>query len=237
MIIKKLNKENAIILCGHGSKDSDYKNEILGLKIKLEKNIRYDVFNCFIEINKPSIEDCLEEIIYKYKKVLFFPLLLFDGKHMISDIKEKINNLSQKFEKKIDIVNKVSLLKDVLPNIKDIITNSQYKEYDALITSCSFSKNKTVFNQLRNYTNKLSTSLNIQNKIFHFVGDEEVVLSQLKKLRIKNIILHPVFFFNGYLFKKNIRYFEKYFETMQIFPISHYDQIVQIISKKLIRSI
>ncbi len=237
MIIKKLNKENAIILCGHGSKDSDYKNEILGLKIKLEKNIRYDVLNCFIEINKPSIEDCLEEIIYKYKKILFFPLLLFDGKHMISDIKEKINNLSQKFEKKIDIVNKVSLLKDVLPNIKDIITNSQYKEYDALITSCSFSKNKTVFNQLRNYTNKLSTSLNIQNKIFHFVGDEEVVLSQLKKLRIKNIILHPVFFFNGYLFKKNIRYFEKYFKTMQIFPISHYDQIVQIISKKLIRSI
>ena len=90
MIIKKLNKENAIILCGHGSRDSDYKNEMLDLKIKLEKNIQHDVFNCFIEINEPSIEDCLEEIIYKYKKVLFFPLLLFDGKHMISDIKEKI---------------------------------------------------------------------------------------------------------------------------------------------------
>ena len=117
MIIKKLNKENAIILCGHGSRDSDYKNGMLGLKKKLVEHIQYDVFNCFIEINEPSIEDCLEEIIYKYKKVLFFPLLLFDGKHMISDIKEKINNLSQKFEKKIDIVNKVSLLKDVLPNI------------------------------------------------------------------------------------------------------------------------
>ena len=114
---------------------------------------------------------------------------------MIKDIKTKIKNLSQKFEKKIHIVTKVSLLKDVLPSIKDVITNSQYKEYDTLITSCSFSKNKTVFNQLQNYTNKLSTSLNIQNKIFHFVGDEEVVLSQLKKLRIKNIILHPVFFF------------------------------------------
>ena len=237
MIIKKLNKENAIILCGHGSRDSDYKNEMLDLKIKLEKNIQYDVFNCFIEINEPSIEDCLKEIVHRYKKILFFPLLLFDGKHMIRDIKTKINMLSQKFEKKIHIVTKVSLLKEVLPNIKDIIINSQYKEYNTLITSCSFSKKKTVFNQLRNYTNKLSTSLNIQNKIFHFVGDEEVVLSQLKKLRIKNIILHPVFFFNGYLFKKNIRYFEKYFETMQIFPISHYDQIVQIISKKLIRSI
>ena len=99
---------------------------------------------------------------------------------MVRDIKKKISNLSQKFEKKIHIVTKISLLKEVLPNIKDIIINSQYKEYDALITSCSFSKNKTVFNQLRNYTYKLSSTLNIQNKIFHFVGDEEVVLSQLK---------------------------------------------------------
>ena len=237
MIIKKLNKENAIILCGHGSRDSDYKNEMLGLKIKLEEHIRCDVFNCFIEINEPSIEDCLEEIIYNYQKILFFPLLLFDGKHMIKDIRTKINNLSQKFEKKIHIVTKISLIEEVLPNITDIITSSQYKEYDTLITSCSFSKNKTVINQLRNYTNKLSTNLNIQNKIFHFVGDEEVVLSQLKKLRIKNIILHPVFFFNGYLFKKNIRYFDKYFKTMQIFPIAHYDQIIQIISDKLIRNI
>ena len=237
MIIKKLNKENAIILCGHGSRDSDYKNEMLGLKIKLEENIPYDVFNCFIEINEPSIEACLDEIIHKYKKVLFFPLLLFDGKHMIKDIKKKINGLSEKFEKKIHIVTKVSLLKEVLPNIKKIIANSQYKEYDTLITSCSFSKNKTVFNQLQNYTNKLSTSLNIQNKIFHFVGDEDVVLTQLKKLRIKNVILHPVFFFNGYLFKKNIRCFEKYFKTLQVFPIAQYDPIIQIISNKLIRNI
>ena len=237
MIIKKLNKENAIILCGHGSRDSDYIKEMLGLKIKLEKQIQCEVFNCFIEINEPSIEDCLDEIMHKYKKVLFFPLLLFDGKHMIRDIKKKINNLSQKFEKKIHIVTKVSLLNEVLPKIKKIITNSQYKQYDTLITSCSFSKNKTVFNQLRNYTNKLSTSLNIQNKIFHFVGDEDMVLSQLKRLSIKNIILHPVFFFNGYLFKKNIRYFEKYFKTLQIFPIAHYDPIIQIISEKLIRNI
>ena len=237
MIIKKLNKENAIILCGHGSRDSDYKNGMLGLKKKLVEHIQYDVFNCFIEINEPSIEDCLEEIIYNYQKILFFPLLLFDGKHMIKDIRTKINNLSQKFEKKIHIVTKISLLEEVLPNITDIITSSQYKEYDTLITSCSFSKNKTVINQLRNYTNKLSTNLNIQNKIFHFVGDEEVVLSQLKKLRIKNIILHPVFFFNGYLFKKNIRYFDKYFKTLKIFPIAHYDPIIQIISDKLIRDI
>ena len=100
MIIRKLNKENAIILCGHGSRDSDYIKEMLGLKIKLEKQIQCEVFNCFIEINEPSIEDCLVEIIHKYKKILFFPLLLFDGKHMIKDIKKKINYLSKKFEKK-----------------------------------------------------------------------------------------------------------------------------------------
>ena len=115
MIIKKLNKENAIILCGHGSRDSDYKNDMLDLKIKLEKNIQYDVFNCFIEINEPSIEDCLDETIHKYKKIFFFPLLLFDGKHMIRDVKKRVNNFSQKFEKQIHIVTKLSLLKEVLP--------------------------------------------------------------------------------------------------------------------------
>ena len=62
------------------------------LKIKLEEHIPYDVFNCFIEINEPSIEDCLDEIIHKYKKIFFFPLLLFDGKHMIRDVKKKVNN-------------------------------------------------------------------------------------------------------------------------------------------------
>ena len=35
----------------------------------------------------------------------------------------------------------------------------------------------------------------------------------------------------------NIKYFEKYFKTMQIFPIAHYDPIIQIISDKLIRNI
>ena len=192
--MKKVNNEYAIILCGHGSRDSDHQDEMLNLKTKLEEKSHYDVFNCFIEINKPSIEDCIGDIVHRYKRILFFPLLLFDGKHMIKDIKEKINYLSKKFEKNIHLVSKVSLVREVLPNIQDIISKSKYEEYDTLITSCSFSKNKTVMNQLQNYTNKLSTNLNIQNKIFHFVGDERVVLSELKKLRIRNIILHPIFF-------------------------------------------
>ncbi len=237
MIIKKSNKEYAIILCGHGSRDFDYQNEMYNLKMKLEQQFRYDVFNCFIEINKPSVEDCISDIIYRYQKILFFPLLLFDGKHMIRDIREKINYVSGKFEKNIHLVDKISLIKEVLPNIQDVIAKSNIKEYDTLITSCSFSKNKTVMTQLQNYTNKLSTSLDIKNKIFHFVGDEGVVLSKLKHLHIKNIILHPIFFFNGFLFKKNVRYFEKYFKIMKIFPLSHYDPVIQIISQKLIRSI
>ena len=237
MIIKKLNSEHAIILCGHGSRDLDYKKELLNLGIKLQQKFQYDVFNCFIEINEPSIEECLNELVHKYKKILFFPLLLFDGKHMIKDIKKKINTLSQKFEKKVHLVSKVSLVREILPNIKDIITKSQYKEYDTLITSCSFSKNKTVLDQLKNYTNKLSESLNIKKTMFHFVGDEGIILSELKRFGIRNIILHPIFFFNGFLFKKNVRYFQENFNTMQIFPISHYDPIVNIISDKLIRNI
>ena len=70
MIIKKLNSEHAIILCGHGSRDLDYKKELLNLGIKLQQKFQYDVFNCFIEINEPSIEECLNEVVHKYKKIL-----------------------------------------------------------------------------------------------------------------------------------------------------------------------
>ena len=47
MIIKKLNKENAIILCGHGSRDSDYKNEMLDLKDKIRRKYSVRRFQLF----------------------------------------------------------------------------------------------------------------------------------------------------------------------------------------------
>ncbi len=236
MPTKKIIKDFALVVCGHGSRNSNYNKDLQKIKIKLEKKINHDVYDCFIEINKPSIEDCISKIINKYKKVFFFPLLLFEGKHMIEDVNNQIYNLSKKFEKEIHLIEKLSLVDDILPHIKTIIGNFNFSECEMLITSCSYSKSKKVISELEEYTEKLSFSLNIKKKLFHFVGNENKVLEQLDRYKVKKIIVHPVFFFNGFLYKKNTEIFSKSFKTLKLLPLSHYDEIIEAISLKLLRN-
>ena len=61
-----------------------------------EKVKNIDLFHCFIEINEPSIEICIKKNIKYYKKLYFFPLLIFEGKHMVEDINIKIKKISEK---------------------------------------------------------------------------------------------------------------------------------------------
>ena len=69
MIIKKLNRENAIILCGHGSRDSDYKNDMLDLKIKLEKIAISSQDLAAIPTIQPTAENVQETIKIKVKVI------------------------------------------------------------------------------------------------------------------------------------------------------------------------
>ena len=84
-------QQTAVIFCGHGSRNKEYKKSFLIFKNKIKKNLDgFDYFHCFIEVDEPSIDDCLSEVIKKkYKKVLFFPLLLFNGDHLEEDVKKK----------------------------------------------------------------------------------------------------------------------------------------------------
>ena len=52
------------------------------------------------------------------------------------------------------------------------------------------------------------------------------------------ILLHPVFFFDGFLYKKNIEKLSSINRLDKILPLSHYeDKVVTLISKKLIQSL
>ena len=58
--IKNKIEEQAIVLCGHGSRDSNYLKELIKFEDKLQKKLsKTKIFRCFIEINNPSIEECL----------------------------------------------------------------------------------------------------------------------------------------------------------------------------------
>lgn len=234
-----MTKDQAIILCGHGSRNSIHVKDFLDLKNKLKEKVKdIDLYHCFIEINEPSIEICIKENIKHYKKLYFFPLLLFEGKHLVEDINRKVKKISEKENARILIINKLSLINDILPMFINIIKKFHSNGYDFFITSCSYSKKDKVIDELKSYTEKLSKKLKIKKKIFHFVGDEKNVLSKIDNFKKEpRILLHPVFFFDGFLYKKNIEKLSSINRLDKLWPISHYEDIITLISKKLIQGL
>ena len=63
---------------------------------KLRKINTKSIFHCFVEINEPLIKDCIDSLWLKYKNIYLFPLMFFDGYHMLNDIKQEVE-----YQKKI----------------------------------------------------------------------------------------------------------------------------------------
>ena len=112
-----LNSSNtALVLCGHGSSFKLYEQDFKKNHRMIEEKIRTNCYFCFIEKSKPSIEDCLKAIKKRgFKKIFFFPFLLFKGKHFEKDIKAKIKKLSENLQLDIELIDKISLTREVMP--------------------------------------------------------------------------------------------------------------------------
>ena len=95
------NKTQALVICGHGSSLDLYKKDFEIAKKKIQKEIQIDCFDCFIEKDKPSINDCLSQLKKKgYEKIFFFPSL-FLKENIMKKISKKKLNLLQMVHKKL----------------------------------------------------------------------------------------------------------------------------------------
>ena len=59
---------------------------------------------------------------------------------------------------------------------------------------------------------------------------ENLIKSKGDKL---NVIIHPIFFFEGFLYKMIIKKFKKYENVKMLKPISHYEKVIDLIVHKL----
>tara|TARA_B100000029_G_scaffold515399_1_gene622212 strand:+ start:755 stop:1480 length:726 start_codon:yes stop_codon:yes gene_type:complete len=236
----QIKNDVAIIVCGHGSRNINYRNSLIRLTNYLKTRLNNDnLFYCFIEINHPLLEDCINSLIKKYLRIYIFPLFIFDGKHYKSDINQTLTKFKKR--KSIMLIERLSLLDDILPIISHILKNKikAGKKY-FLITSCSPSNDNNVMKQLSIYTRLLSQNLGLTNFDQHFVGEEtKSILKAEKILRPDDfVILHPVFFIDGFLSKKNILNFKKIFKK-RIFilkPLIFYKEIKRRIEKTIEKS-
>ena len=230
----------AVIFCGHGSRDKRYKKNLLSFKRKIKNSLdKFSYFHCFIEVDSPSIDDCLEKIIKKFNKIFFFPLLLFQGDHYENDVKKKIQNFNKKNGNKIVMLNKISLKNEILKIYSNFIKKKIEKDRNTyLITSCSISKNKKVKSELLKYTNYIKKKANISKSIYCQFGREDQVFKTLNKesnIKGYNFILHPIYFFDGYLYTKVCEKFQSHIKDIKILkPLSFNKEIFLLIRNRLI---
>ena len=208
-MLKKQTK--ALVICGHGSSVNLYENDFKKSFKTIRNVIKTNCFFCFIEKNKPSIDECLK-ILKKdgYNKIFFFPFLIFNGKHFERDIKLRLNELAKSLEIKIILIDKISLINDILPIMsKKIKMLLKKNKTNILATFCSKSKNTNVVKELEAYTAKLGKLTGIKKTFSNFVGNENSFLLKINEINHENffLIVHPIFLFEGYLQKKNLDFF------------------------------
>tara|TARA_B100001057_G_scaffold466546_1_gene523789 strand:- start:189 stop:908 length:720 start_codon:yes stop_codon:yes gene_type:complete len=234
-----------LLICGHGSKDINFKISFVNFVNKISKlfsNLKVDY--CYIEINEPMIENSFERNAINFKHIIFLPALIFKGKHLKLDIISKLEILSKKFSTNVLIIDNIELVQSILSIYEKKISNEIFEENKyALITCSSFSKDKSLEETLQKYTQELSYKLRIPYfENFQF-NKEQIVLDKLK-LAIKNnkinkIILHPIFFFDGFLYKETIRKFEENFRNMIYItkPLLEEPEIIDIFREKILTKI
>ena len=116
-------KKNALIICAHGSFDNDYNKDFLTFFSKLKAKVKREIFYCFIEKSKPSIQQCIDLVYRDFSSIDFFPLFLFDGYHVSNDIHNKLKIVEKEKKTKINLIEKLSLLNDV-----SLIVNEEIKK-------------------------------------------------------------------------------------------------------------
>lgn len=240
MATNQKKNNNAILLCGHGSRSANHSINLEKIKKKIEKKVNIQTFFCFLEVNKPSLGECLSKYSGVYSKIYIFPFLIFEGNHF----KEDITKLIKKYNKfnNLILIEKLSLLDEILPVTKEILKKKiKNKEDTVLVTSSSFSKDKSVSLSMEKYTNALSKQLKLSKSFFHYVGNEDEVIKKLKIIKNNNlfILLHPVFLFHGFLFSKNERNFCVNFHNKVSVTNSLMDEnkIFEIVIKKLVNTV
>ena len=139
---------------------------------------------------------------------------------------------------KIHIHETINLDEEVRKIFEEKISQKIKSKRRILITACSKSNRKSVYNILEEYTKKLSKSLkchyqfSIDNTETDFVLRELVNLSEKEETEL---ILHPIFLFDGFLYQSILSHFKKLnFQNITIIkPFMREREILEFVFKKI----
>ena len=88
-----MTEKNAVMLCGHGSRDVDAVDEFHAFSRLLRDRLSdYDVESGFLEFARPVIRDGLEALKGRgAERIICLPGMLFAAGHVKNDVPSEVN--------------------------------------------------------------------------------------------------------------------------------------------------
>ncbi len=102
LVVKRINAEKneqdtAILLVGRGSSHLGPVQGLQQIGRKVEQKLGIPVYAAFLKLGKPSMEEAMAFLPYRYKKVYVMPYLLFTGL-LLEKIKQTVFNSKDTFD-------------------------------------------------------------------------------------------------------------------------------------------
>ena len=207
----KLNKQFAILICGHGSRNKLAIAEFEELTKLIQK--RYPnilVEYGFLEFAKPSLVDALDKLRDNFiKKVIAIPAMLFAAGHVKNDIPSLLINYSTKtgieiiYGRELGINN--LMISAACERVKDVFkeNNSLKPEESLLVVVGRGSSDPDANSNVSKITRMIVEGIGLgwgetvySGVTFPLV---EPGLKNVVRLGYKNIIIFPYFLFSGVL--------------------------------------
>ena len=207
----KLNKQVAILICGHGSRNKLAITEFEELTKLIQK--RYPnilVEYGFLEFAKPTIVDALDKLRdNSIKKVIAIPAMLFAAGHVKNDIPSLLMNYSTKigieiiYGRELGINN--LMISAACERVKDVFkqNNSLKPEESLLVVVGRGSSDPDANSNVSKITRMIVEGIGLgwgetvySGVTFPLV---EPGLRNVVRLGYKNIIIFPYFLFSGVL--------------------------------------
>ena len=207
----KLNKQFAILICGHGSRNKLAITEFEELTKLIQK--RYPnilVEYGFLEFAKPSLVDALDKLKdISIKKVIAIPAMLFAAGHVKNDIPSLLMNYSTKngieiiYGRELGINN--LMISAACERVKDVFkeNNSLKPEESLLVVVGRGSSDPDANSNVSKITRMIVEGIGLgwgetvySGVTFPLV---EPGLKNVVRLGYKNVIIFPYFLFSGVL--------------------------------------
>ncbi len=210
-----MNEKSAILLCGHGSRDSETLLEFDAFVNRLRAKLpATTISHGFLEFAEPTIREGLEDLrAHGAEAIAVLPLMLFEGAHALHDIPALLQsfeatspNLPLRYGRAFGVEEK--LLAIVADRIREAEKGAgpSKREETFLLFVARGARDAEVGGRAKEMAMRLKTELGLAEALAAFSGISEPSMEAGLRLAAqsgaKRVLVVPYFLFTGKLLKK-----------------------------------